>query len=154
MLHRGFMICSSYRTLPFEIPKLKQIFRSNGYPKNFVDRCIKMYLDKVSIKLPNICIVAKKELVCVFPFLRKESLEIKTRLQNAIERTLPYCKLKVIFNLPSKIANHFHFKDVLPKKFCSDIVYSFKRNSCNAIYYGKKNAVSTSEQLDIQEYRI
>ena len=51
-------------------------------------------------------------------------------------------------------ANHFHFKDVLPKKFCSDIVYSFKRNSWNAIYYGKKTAVSTSEQLDIQEYRI
>ena len=57
LLHRGFMICSSYRTLHFEILKLKQIFRSNGYPKNFIDRCIKMYLDKVFIKDPNICIV-------------------------------------------------------------------------------------------------
>ena len=47
LLYRGFMISSSDRTLHFEILKLKQIFRSNGYPKNFVDRCIKMYLDKV-----------------------------------------------------------------------------------------------------------
>ena len=69
--------------------------------------------------------------------LGKKSLEIKKRLQNAIERTLPYCKLKVLFKSPSKIVNHFHFKDVLPKKLCSGIVYSFQCNSCNAIYYGK-----------------
>ena len=96
-----------------------------------------MYLDKVFIKHPNICVVQKKELVCVFPFLNKKSLEIKKRLQNIIEMTLPYCKLKVIFKSPSKIVNHFHFKDVLPKLLCSGIVYSFKRNSCNAIYYRK-----------------
>ena len=86
-----------------------------------------MYLDKVFIKHPNICIALKRE----------ESLEIKKRMQNAVERTLPYCKLKVIFKSPSKIVNHFYFKDVLPKKLCSGIVCSFKNNSCNAIYYGK-----------------
>ena len=90
LLHRGFMICSSYRTLHFQIPKLKQIFRSNAYPKNLVDRCLKMYLHKVFIKRPNICIAPKKELVCVFPFLGRKSLEIKHRRQNAIERTLQY----------------------------------------------------------------
>ena len=79
----------------------------------------------------------KKGLVCVFPFLGKKSLEIKKRLQNTIDRTLPYCKVKVIFKPPSKIANHFHFNDVLPKKLCSSIAYSFKCNSCNAIYYYK-----------------
>ena len=137
LLHHGFMICSSYRTLHFEILKLKLIFRSNGYPQNFVDCCIKVYLNNVFIKHPNICVVPKKELVCVFPFLEKNSLEIKKRLQNAIERTLPYCKLNVIFKSPSKIVNHSHFKNVLPKKLCSGIDYSFKCNSCNAIYYGK-----------------
>ena len=96
-----------------------------------------MYLDKVFIKHPNICIMSKRELVCVFPLLGKKSLEIKKRLQNAIERTVPYCKLKFIFKSPSKIVNHFHFKDVYPKILCPGIVYSFKYNSCNAIYYGK-----------------
>ena len=96
-----------------------------------------MYLDKVFIKHQNISIVSKNELVCVFPFLGKKSLEIKKRMQNAIEKTLPYCKLKVIFKSPSKIVNYFHFKYVLPEKLCSGIVYSFKCNSCNAIYYGK-----------------
>ena len=47
--------------IPYNIPgrelKLKQIFRNNEYPKNFADRCIKMYLDRVFVKHPNICIV-------------------------------------------------------------------------------------------------
>ena len=59
-----------------------------------------MYLDKVFIKQPNICTEKKKESVCVFPFLATKSLEIKKQLQNAIEKTLPYCKLKVIFKPP------------------------------------------------------
>ena len=96
-----------------------------------------MCLDKVFIKHPNICIVSKKDLVCVFPYLGKKSLEIKKRPQNAIERTLPYCKLKVIFKWPSKITNHFHFKDVLLKKLCPGTVYGFKCNNCNTIYYRK-----------------
>ena len=57
--------------------------------------------------------------------------------KNAIEKTLSYCKLKVIFKSPSKIVDHFHLKYVIPKKLCSRIAYSFKCNSCNAIYYGK-----------------
>ena len=111
-----------------------------------------MYLDKVCIKHLNIRIVLKMELVCFFPFLGRKSLEIKKRLQNAIERILPYCKLKVIFKSPSKTVNHFHFKDVFPKKLCSDIVYSFKCKSCNAIYYDKAKrhfSVRTAEHMGI-----
>ena len=61
LLHRGFMLCSSYRTLHFEILKLKQIFRCNGYPENFVDRCIKMYLDKVFILNTRIFVLCQKK---------------------------------------------------------------------------------------------
>ena len=67
-----------------------------------------MYLNKVFIKHPNTVIVSKKKLVCVFPFFHRKSLEIKKRLQNAIKRKLSY-----------------------------GIVYSFKYNCYNAIYYGK-----------------
>ena len=77
LLHCSFMICSSYKTLHFEILKVKQILRSNGYPQYFVDCCIKMYLDKVFIAHPNICVVPKKKLVCDFSFFGKKPLEIK-----------------------------------------------------------------------------
>ena len=70
LIHHGFMICSYYRALHFEILKLKQIFQSNEHPKNFADRCVKMYLDKV-FKHPNICIMPKKELVVLSYFSAK-----------------------------------------------------------------------------------
>ena len=155
LLHCVFMICSSYRTLHFEILKLKQIVLSNKYPKKFVDRCIKIFSDKVFIKHANICIVPKKkELVCVFPYLGKKSLEIKKRLQNATERTLPNCKLKAIFKSPSKVVNHFHCKNLFPKKLCSGIVYSFKCNSCIAICCDKTKRYFYSVLLNIWEFRI
>ena len=56
-----------------------------------------MHLYKVFIKHQDICIVPKKELVCVFSFLSKKSLEMKKWLRISIERTLPYCRIKVIF---------------------------------------------------------
>ena len=59
LLHCGVMFF-------FEILNLKQIFQSNGYPKNLVDHCIKMYLNKVFIKHPNICIVPKKRISLCF----------------------------------------------------------------------------------------
>ena len=98
--------------------KLKHIFRCTGYPKNFVDHCIKIYLDKVFIKQLNIALCKKKELICIFPFLKKKLLETKNRLQNSIESTL------IIFKSPSKNVKRFHFKDVPPKKLRMFIVLS------------------------------
>ena len=55
--------------------------------------------------------------------------------------TIPYDPMRlitiIIFKPPLEIVNHFHFKDVLPEKLCSGLVYKFKCNSCNTIYYGK-----------------
>ena len=50
LLHRGFKLCSNFERFHLEIDKLKTIFENNGYPKSFVDLCIKKYLDKVFIK--------------------------------------------------------------------------------------------------------
>ena len=56
------------------ILKLKELVRSSGYLQNFVC-CIKMHLDKVFIKHPNICLVLKKELVCVFSTKSNQKLK-------------------------------------------------------------------------------
>ena len=124
------MSCSSYRALNFQILKVKQRFQSKGYLQSFVNCCTKMYLDEPFMKHPNMSIVAKKKKkkgirFVFFSILGKKSLEIKKRLQNAIE-------------FSSKIINHFHVKDVLPKKLYSVawfIVLSVTLFlSCNSIY--------------------
>ena len=50
LLHRAFKLCTNFERFHQEIDKLKTIFENNGYPKSFVDLCIKKYLDKVFIK--------------------------------------------------------------------------------------------------------
>ena len=69
LLHRAFKLCSNFERFHQEIDKLKTIFENNGYPKSFVDFCIKKYLDKVFIKKKVVLKASKKELICVLPFL-------------------------------------------------------------------------------------
>ena len=76
--------------------------------------------------------------MCVFQFLGKKLLEIKKCLLNLLEITLPFCKLKLFLKLPAKGPSQFLFNDLRPKKLWTDIVYIFKSNSCNAIYYRKR----------------
>ena len=63
LLHRAFKLCSNFERFHPEIEKLKTIFEQNGYPKSFVDFCIKKYLDKVFIKKKVVLKVSKKELI-------------------------------------------------------------------------------------------
>ena len=73
LLHRAFKLCSNFEHFHQELDKRKAISEHKGYPKRFVDFCIKKYLDKVFIKKKVVLKVSKKELICVLPFLGKES---------------------------------------------------------------------------------
>ena len=60
ILHRAFKLCSNFERFHQEIDKFKTIFENNGYPKSFVDFCIKNYLDKVFIKKEVVLKASKK----------------------------------------------------------------------------------------------
>ena len=64
LLYRGFTICTSYRTLRFEILELRQIFRSNKYPQSFLDCFINMYLDKVLLNT-HLFVLCQNMFVCI-----------------------------------------------------------------------------------------
>ena len=76
--------------------------------------------------------VAKRELICVLPYLGKASLDLRT-----IERNLPFCKLKIIFRSKCRLNTLFRFKDSLEKKIRSGIIYRYTCSNCKVTYYGK-----------------
>ena len=41
LLFTAFKLCSNFELFHQEIPNLKDIFKRNGYPSNFIDACIK-----------------------------------------------------------------------------------------------------------------
>ena len=116
LLHGAFKLCSNFERFHQEIDKLKTISENNGYPKSFVDFCIKKYLDKVFIKTEVVQKSSKKEFICVLLFLGKNSMQLRTRLVNSIESKLKFCKLKVIFQSPCKLNSLFRYKDPFRKR--------------------------------------
>ena len=54
LMFRCFKICSSYEKLHNEIVYLKEIFKRNRYPNDFVDLCIKKFFYKHYITKKNI----------------------------------------------------------------------------------------------------
>ena len=50
LLHRSVTLCSSYENFHREIETLKSIIKHNNYPQNFVNQCIKKFLNKLFIK--------------------------------------------------------------------------------------------------------
>ena len=137
LLFRAFKLCSNFKHFHQEIVNPKDIFKRNGYPCNFIDICIKRFLNNMFIDKKVYALAPKKELVCVLPFIRKKSLQSRSKLVKPVQNNLSFCHLKVVFQSLYKLCTLFCFKDTLDKKIRSDLVYCYSCSSCNAIYYGK-----------------
>ena len=61
LLHRRFRLCSRYENFHREIETLKSIFKRNNYPPNFVNQCIKKFLNKLFIKNDIYSMAPKRE---------------------------------------------------------------------------------------------
>ena len=72
LLFRLFKLCSNFELFHQEILNLKDIFKRNGYPCNFIDVCIKRFLNNIFIDKKVYALAPKKELVCVLPFIGKK----------------------------------------------------------------------------------
>ena len=131
---------------------LREIFQRNGFPEKFIDRCFKLFLNRIHILIEKVLTVKKKPLRLVFPYLGTISLKTRTKLQNSIKGVIDCCKLQVIFKSQNKHCNNFCFKDTVPQILTSGVVYRFQCRSCNEIYYEefvRHLAVRSAEHIDI-----
>ena len=92
LVYRCFHICSNRTQFHTELIFLKGIFRKNGYPKNFIDKCFIKFLNNVHPVKENVPTVEKQRLLLVLPYLGIISLQNRTKLQQALKRVLNCCK--------------------------------------------------------------
>ena len=137
LLHRCFNITSSYEKFHNEINALKQILKLNGYPTQFIDRCIKQFLQKLYVTKAIQDTVNKKQLLIVLPFLGAQSFLVRKRLQSCIRNTIPYCSLRIVFQSKTRLSSLFRFKDIIPKEISSHHLHKFTCSCSNATYYGE-----------------
>ena len=128
LVFRCFNLCSDFH----EINILKGILYKNNYPRDFLDKCIKEFLDKVLTQKVVVSTVPKKDLMIVLPYLGKLSLQIHTRINRVMRNKLPHCNLRVVFQTKCKLINFFTFKDKTPAFLRSGIVYKLRCGGCNA----------------------
>lgn len=136
LLFRIFNICSNMKIVVREIEKLKDILCKNRYPLKFIDKCIYIFFEKIYTRKPPLITVKKKELFLVLPFLGKQSLELKHKLENLFKKTLPFCHLRIVFNSNKRLSNWFTFKDQIPRHLMSHQVYKFECTGCDSSYVG------------------
>ncbi len=152
LLHRAFVLCNSWIGFHEEVKFLKQIFIKNSYPTHFIDKCVKVFLDKLFVPKVNKPTDPRKELSICLPFLGKHSLELKSRISRFANKYFPTCRIKVIFKCSNRLRNFLVFKDKIPLNVRSHLLYRYTCDGCNAIYIGKTRRhylVRTFEHLGI-----
>ena len=108
LLHRSFSICCDFKTFHFEIDHLKTILIKNNYPLNFIDSCIKSFLNKLytpKVVVPN---VPKRNVFVKIPFLGSTSFQIRKKPQKLFSDKLTSCNLKIVFTFTSMSQEFFH----------------------------------------------
>ena len=114
-----------------------RILRSNNYPLNFTDSCIKSFLNKLytpKVMVPN---VPKRNVFVKLPFLGSTLFQIRKKLQKLLSDKLTSCNLKIVFTSPVRVKTFYTFKDKLLKMLLSGLVYKYKCGGCNATCYRK-----------------
>ena len=84
LLNRNFNICSDFKTFHFEIDVWKTILMKNNYPPNFIDSCIKLFLNK--FYTPDVIVqnVPKRSAFVKLPFLGSILFQIRKKLQKCL----------------------------------------------------------------------
>ena len=87
LVHRCFALCSDWSKFQRELVTLKEIFQRNVFPKSFIDNCFTNFLDGLHIIKPTSATVEKKALRLVLPYLGPISLQVRTKIRNAMKNT-------------------------------------------------------------------
>ena len=101
---------SDWKKIHAELTFLKKIFRKNGYPENFIDKCFKNLLDNIHLVKEKVTTVEKKRLLLVLPYLGVISLKTRTKLQQTIKGVLNCCKQEVPLNVKPSFPIHSKLK--------------------------------------------
>ena len=131
------MLCWDLKTFDFEIDHLKTILIKNNYPLNFIDSCIKSFLNKLytpKVIVPN---VPKRNVFVKLSLFGSNSFHILKKFKKLFSDKLTSSNLKIVFTSPVRVKSFLTFKDKLPKILLSGLAYKYKCGGCNATYYGK-----------------
>ena len=125
LVYRCFRICSDWKKFHAEFNFLKTIFRKNGYPENFIDKCLKKCRDNIHLVKEKVPTVERKRLLLVLPYLGVIYLQTTTKLQQATKGVLNCCKLEIAFTCQTNFQILSDLKTLYPKVLYLELFINF-----------------------------
>lgn len=144
-MHRAYQLSTNLLLFHNEVISIRDILHKNGYSFSLLDRCINKYLNKVYSPKVAISTARKLTLNACIPFLGKQSIALRAKLNRLMAKYYPNIELRVCFKSASNISRLFHVKDATPRVLKSNVVYRYSCAGCNAGYIGK-----TSRHLHVR----
>ena len=150
LLHRAFLISSSYSSFHNEIMFLKKYFSDNGFTVNFFEKLVYKFLNahyQPKISVPT---VHKQVLYVKLPYLGQVTSKMINILTDNLRKFYPQVDFRFVPVNSFKISSYFNFKDRLPTDLRSSVIYKFTCPSCQAGYIGstiRAFKVRTDEHL-------
>ena len=125
LLHRAFMIKSSWFLFHEEVVKIKHYLEKNSYPPSFVNKQVKFFLEnKINEKSDTVNATNNFVKYYKLPYIGHISTDVKRKINRLCKF---YCKSlssKIVLT-SFKVADMFNVKDPIPKSLKSFVVYKF-----------------------------
>ena len=151
LLYRAYSVCSDYITMHDEFNFIKNFFLNNGFPESLIDSIIKKFLNKMLTKEKRKPTVEKLKVYISLPYFGYNSEKMKEELFKKLTSFYKYADFKIILTNDKKIGSFFNFKDKLPRRLRSSIIYSYKCASCKTAQY--IGCTSRCFQIRIDEHK-
>lgn len=144
LLNRAYNICSNEVLFKSDYEVIKQNLIKNLYPPSLIDSVFKNFIKNKSLpsssnnKTPTpATTVDKKIVLLILPFHGNISDKFERSLKKLFCDALPQVDFKIVFRTTCRVADLFKFKDKIPKRFLSSLVYGIYCKNCPSFYVGK-----------------
>ena len=135
LIHRIYVISSSYKIFHMEITKFKEILQKNGFPSNLISKEVKKYLNKIYNPKEKILTCKKKSFTFSLTYLGDN--QIIKELNFIFKKYFPHLEIRIVFIPKLRLGSFFKNKDPIPSALVSQVVYKFTCSSCTASYIGE-----------------
>ena len=121
-----------------------------------MDKCIKTFLNKQLSQKTLEHTAPHKKLFLVLPYLGMSSLCLRTGLEKSINNNIyiSFCKIKIIFKTSTKLGNFFRFKDKMPLRLRSNIIYTLRVVDAMQPITVKRAVILKLELLNTQIFHL
>ena len=132
LLHRAYATTSTWMDLHREITYLISYFSMNKYPKSIIMNHINSFLDRTLNPPTRPSIVQKKRVYVRFQYLGPLSFHVRRTLRKLLNPLFPQIDFRFIFTNQNTIKNLFPYKDRIPDRLQSNVIYQYDCVRCNS----------------------